>query len=160
MPSDLAVAVPLPSFAYGRKTAGAPAPEFGLQPADPVMASRAVIAELVGLADVTLDTWRAELRQISLAAAAHGDFKSSVDGYKEIGKSLGAVSEAPAQHLHLHGDELKEASVEQIQARLTAVRSKLAAARAAPPPTPATAGVPPDRPLTPAEEAELEEMLR
>jgi hypothetical protein len=101
---------------------GAPAPK------DPLGITRAIIAELAGMADITMDTWKAEVRQVALAAAAHGDFKSALKGYEDLGKHLGTLTDAPAaQHLHLHSQEaIRESSTEDLQQRLAQIKASQA----------------------------------
>jgi hypothetical protein len=96
---------------------------------DPIGLTRMVIAELTTVAGITLDTWAGEVRQIALASAAHGDFKSALTGYEQLGKHLGALKDQATgpteQHLHLHNltaEELRGASTEALQARLDAIK--------------------------------------
>lgn len=97
---------------------------------DPLTTTRRVIGELAVIVDCTMDTWRQELRAIALAAAAHGDFKSAVEGYKDIGKNLGALVDnpvaPPAQHLHIHEAELREASTADLETKLAGIRARQA----------------------------------
>jgi hypothetical protein len=111
---------------------GANAILLATEPQDPVTITRMILFELAAIADCTLDTWRKELRQISLAAAAHGDFKSAVEGFRDIGKHLGALAEKPAeQHLHLHdAASVKEATTSELEAKLAALRQRQAEAAA------------------------------
>lgn len=95
---------------------------------DPLSITRNIIAELASMADITMDTWKQEVRQIALASAAHGDFKSALKGYEDLGKHLGTLTDAPAaQHLHLHSQEaIRESSTEDLQHRLAQIKASQA----------------------------------
>ncbi len=96
----------------------------------PLAVTQAVLAHLAVIPDAVEANWENELRQISLAAAASGDFKSAVDGYKELGRAFGKTAEnAPAQHVHFHEAEVvREATNEDLEARLAFLRRKRAEA--------------------------------
>jgi hypothetical protein len=93
-----------------------------------------VLETLMLLPSVTMDTWRQEVRAVSLAAAAAEDFVSAIAGYKEIGRSLGLVSDKSDQHVHFHNgrgvvdaEVLREAPEADLRNRLRQITSELEA---------------------------------
>lgn len=92
----------------------------------PLAITQSVIGRLALLPQAVKEHWEAELRSISLAAAAAGDFASAVDGYRELGKSYGKTNEGPqSQHVHFHDAEVvREQPTEALEARLAHLREK------------------------------------
>lgn len=95
---------------------------------DPISVTRTALSVMAQEPGAIREQWAAELRLISLAAAAHGDFKASVDGMAHVGKSLGALSERTEQHNHLHIENLRDATDEQLAAKLDELKRQRTAA--------------------------------
>jgi hypothetical protein len=92
----------------------------------PISITSQVLAVMASAPKFAIDLWSDELRAISLAAAAAGDFKSAIDGYRDLGKSAGLLTEKPQQHLHLYNAQdpalVREAPTESLEQRLAQLR--------------------------------------
>jgi hypothetical protein len=99
------------------------------QPSRAVMVLQSMMAEKLA----SNEQLEAEIRTISQVAAINGEFTDALKGYEMIGKMRGLLTDkgrAPANagnHIHFHGDGAlevaREASPEELQARLTELRS-------------------------------------
>lgn len=102
----------------------------------PISITSQVLSVMALAPKFAMESWSDELRAISLAAAAAGDFKSAIDGYRDLGKSAGLLTEKPAQHLHLYSPQdpalVREAPTESLEQRLAQLRK---AAEALPAPS-------------------------
>jgi len=67
-----------------------------------------------------------ELVAVTRAAAIGGEYKDAMHGYNLIGRMLNHITDAPNQHLHLHGPTLTDASDGDLVAMLKAGRSAVA----------------------------------
>jgi len=78
-----------------------------------------------------------EVLSVTRAAAIGGEYESALKGYQTIGKLLGHITDAPSQHVHLHGAthqaaDLINASDEELSRRLIAVKDPEIAQAVAP----------------------------
>ena len=64
--------------------------------------------------------WLEEMRSTAQAATVSGDFDASFKFYEALGKSLGAIQDPKAQHLHVHANstqDVQQMSTEEINER-------------------------------------------
>jgi len=92
--------------------------------ASPFAVTQRVVGYLALIPTAVEDAWADELRAVSLAAAAAGDFQASIKGYEHLGKANGRLTDNPtAQHVHFHDAEVvKEQSTGDLEARLAHLR--------------------------------------
>jgi len=100
-----------------------------LSPRTALSVTQDVLKTLAMAPRFSVELWQDELRAISLAAAAAGDFGAAISGYKDLGKAAGLLTEKPAQHLHLYGADaavVKEAPTASLEHRLAELRKQAA----------------------------------
>jgi len=67
-----------------------------------------------------IEEWTQEMRSTAQAATVSGDFDASFKFYEALGKSMGAIQDPKAQHLHVHANstaDVQQMSTEEINER-------------------------------------------
>lgn len=94
--------------------------------ADALLATGNAIARIAKIPEALHDMWIHEMRMISLAAAAHGDYDSALKGYEKMGEAHGYLGKAAQQHVHFHGGDpalVREAPTSDLEKRLADIRA-------------------------------------